>query len=94
MKKTANKDFRYLTIILLLVVGFFIGYIGRGYADKPAGQTIEQTAIVYEVSEDTTTFETADGNLWSACTEDTDLTEGDTVIVAFTENYEIIEIKG
>lgn len=87
MKK--NKDFRVLTIIVVFVVAFVIGYV----APREIETHTEKTCVVYEVTTDTAIFETSDGNLWEAEVDTEYFTEGQQWTVVFNENNEIIDIK-
>jgi hypothetical protein len=96
MKTTTNKDFRFLTVIVIFVIAFVIGYLAPKDT-KVVTETeyfFEKPAVVYEINEEReiVTFETRDGNLWNIEADTNDFEEGQEWVVVFNEQDEIVDL--
>lgn len=96
MKTTTDKDFRFLTVIVIFVIAFVIGYLAPKDT-KVVTETeyfFEKPAVVYEINEEKeiVTFETRDGNLWNIEADTNDFTEGQEWVVVFNEQDEIVDL--
>jgi hypothetical protein len=96
MKTTTNKDFRFLTVTVIFVIAFVIGYLAPKDT-KVITETeyfFEKPAVVYEINKnkEIVTFETRDGNLWNVKADTNDFEEGQEWIVVFNEQSEIIDL--